>query len=281
MERKLAGRLQTALVAWLKVLNGQSEELQNTDTDDSPTSAAAAAGSVPKIDKIVHEFRITNQVMFLNPPVSQARTDLLSQLWTWASTILAQKRLQSSRYRASIEVEGEQSAGTYRSVLQHLPNGAQILAEIMVAVEKLMGEVESYVQDWLRYQALWDLQPETVYDRLGIDMEKWIQILSDIKKSRATFDTSDTSKEIGPVVIDFARIQSKVTLKYDLWHKEVLGKYGSLLGQTMQDFYTSLTNQRGTLEHLSLDSASTGESVSLITSMQTMKRKLKGWEKQV
>ena len=158
---------------------------------------------------------------------------------------------------------------------------AQILPDIVTALEKLIGEVDAYVQDWLRYQALWDLQPETVYNQLGNDMEKWIHILSDIKKSRQTFDTSDTSKEIGPVVIDYQRIQSKVTLKYDLWHKEVLGKYGSLLGQTMQDFYTALTNHRSSLEHSSLDSASTSESVNLITSMQVMKRKSKGWEKQV
>jgi dynein heavy chain 1, cytosolic len=122
VEKKLAVRLQTALVAWLKVLNGKAEELQNTDNDDSPSSAAFT-GSVPKIEKVVHEFRIANQVMFVNPPVSQARTDLMTQLWTWASTILSQKRLQRSRYRTSVEIDGEGPNGTYRSVLLHLPNG--------------------------------------------------------------------------------------------------------------------------------------------------------------
>ncbi|XP_055327511.1 dynein heavy chain, cytoplasmic-like [Paramacrobiotus metropolitanus] len=279
VEQKLAARLQTALVAWLKVLNGKEDELQNTDTDDSPTSASLIM-SIPKIEKVVHEFRIANQVMFLNPPVPQARTDLLAQLWNWASTILAQKRLQSSRYRSSVNVEEEQLASTYQSVLQRLPS-PQVLIEIFAAVDGLIAQVEAYVQEWLRYQALWDLQPEMVYERLGTDMEKWIQILTDIKKSRATFDTSDTSKTIGPIVVDFARVQSKVTLKYDQWHTEVINKYGSLLGQTMQDFYGLLNGQRSTLEHLSLDAASTAESVNLITSMQTMKRKLKGWEKQV
>lgn len=68
------------------------------------------------------------------------------------------------------------------------------------------------------------------------------------RKSRTTFDTSDTRREYGPVVIDFARVQSKVALKYDAWHKEVLGKFGALLGGEMVQFHGQLAKSRTQLE---------------------------------
>lgn len=61
------------------------------------------------------------------------------------------------------------------------------------------------------------------------------------RSSRKTFDTSDTSKEFGPVRIEFGKVQSKVSLKYDSWHKDVLSKFGNMLGNEMQDFHGNVS----------------------------------------
>ena len=37
------------------------------------------------------------------------------------------------------------------------------------------------------------------------------------------------------------KVQSKVNMKYDTWHKEILGKFASRLGDNMQDFYGSVS----------------------------------------
>lgn len=37
------------------------------------------------------------------------------------------------------------------------------------------------------------------------------------------------------------KVQSKVSLKYDSWHKEVLSKFGSLLGNEMVDFHSAIS----------------------------------------
>lgn len=76
--------------------------------------------------------------------------------------------------------------------------------------------------------------------------------LKHFRKSRTTFDTSDTRREYGPIVIDFAKVQSKVTLKYDAWHKEALGKFGMLLGTEMTTFHAQLAKSRSQLENQSL-----------------------------
>ena len=46
------------------------------------------------------------------------------------------------------------------------------------------------MSEWLRYQALWDLQADMLYDNLGSDLSKWMRTLVEIRKSRGIFDTT-------------------------------------------------------------------------------------------
>lgn len=45
-----------------------------------------------------HEIRITNQVLYLNPPVEHTRSQLLLQLHQWLGILTSLPRIQSSRY---------------------------------------------------------------------------------------------------------------------------------------------------------------------------------------
>lgn len=76
-------------------------------------------------------------------------------------------------------------------------------------------------------------------------------------------------------MIDFAKVQSKVSLKYDSWHKETLGKFGSLLGNEMANFHTQVSKSRSELEQQSIEAASTSDAVSFITYVQSLKRNMK------
>lgn len=69
-----------------------------------------------------------------------------------------------------------------------------------------------------------------------------MKLLQDIKQCRTTFDTSDTRRSFGPIVVDYAKVQSKVSLKYDSWHKDVLSKFGQLLGQEMTQFHAQVSD---------------------------------------
>lgn len=95
------------------------------------------------------------------------------------------------------------------------------------------------------------------------------------RKTRATFDTSDTRREFGPIIIDFAKVQSKVSLKYDSWHKETLSKFGTLLGNEMASFHSNVSKSRSELEMQSIEAASTSDAVSFITYVQSLKRNMK------
>ena len=65
--------------------------------------------------------------------------------------------------------------------------------------------------------------------------------LAQRRKSRKTIDTTDTMKTFGPVEIHYGKVQQKVTLKYDSWHKEILLRFGGLLGENMHEFHGTVS----------------------------------------
>ena len=48
-------------------------------------------------------------------------------------------------------------------------------------------------------------------------------------------------KTFGPVEIHYGKVQQKVTLKYDSWHKEILSRFGGLLGENMHEFHGTVS----------------------------------------
>ncbi|XP_047193613.1 cytoplasmic dynein 1 heavy chain 1 isoform X1 [Scophthalmus maximus] len=281
IERILGVRLQAGLKAWTQVLRGQAEDKADVDMDTEAPQVSHKPGGEPKIKNVVHELRITNQVIYLNPPIEDCRYMLYQEMFAWKMVILSLPRIQSQRYQVGVHYELSEEEKFYRNALTRMPDGPAALEESYNAVEDIVSEVEQYVKVWLQYQCLWDMQAENIYNRLGEDLTKWQALLVQIRKARGTFDNAETRKEFGPAVIDYGKVQSKVNLKYDSWHKEVLSKFGQMLGQNMQDFHAQISKSRQDLEQHSVDTASTSDAVNFITYVQTLKRKIKQFEKNV
>lgn len=91
-------------------------------------------------------------------------------------------------------------------MLSRLPSGIDVPDKAYRTADKITKELEEYVGEWLRYQALWDLQAEVrtlkfmvllqiflnlqmLYDRLGSDLSKWMRTVAELRKSRTIFDT--------------------------------------------------------------------------------------------
>ncbi|XP_060529688.1 dynein heavy chain, cytoplasmic isoform X3 [Cylas formicarius] len=278
VEKNLARRLQAGIEAWTDALAGTKKDVDHSMDTDAPTQPTHKPGGDPHIQTMVHEVRITNQTMYLYPSIEEARFQIMQQMFAWQAIVTSQQRLQSSRYQVGID---KPLTETYRNILTKLPGGPQPLNNAYNAISSKIKEVQKYVNQWLTYQSLWDLQADNLYGQLGDDINKWMRCLNDIKTTRATFDTSDTRREFGPIVIDFAKVQSKVSLKYDSWHKETLSKFGALLSNEMATFHSTVSKSRSDLELQSIEAASTSDAVTFITYVQQLKRSMKQWEKQV
>lgn len=51
---------------------------------------------------VVHELRITNQVIYLNPPIEECRYKLYQEMFAWKMIVLSLPRIQSQRYQVSL-----------------------------------------------------------------------------------------------------------------------------------------------------------------------------------
>ncbi|XP_071963522.1 cytoplasmic dynein 1 heavy chain 1-like [Antedon mediterranea] len=280
VEKCLAKRLQAGLQAWTQCLKGDATSRMD-ETMDTDAPAKHKPGGDPKIKGLIHEIRITNQVMYLGPPIEEARFQLMQQLFGWQQIVTSQRRLESSRYQVGVDHHESAKHSVYRSLLTKLPAGPIVLEEAYRAIDNTLNQVKEYVKVWLQYQSLWDMQSHNIYNKLGEDMVKWTQLLTEIRQARTTFDTAESRKEFGPIVVDYGKVQSKVNMKYDTWHKEILSKFGTMLGNEMTEFHSSLSKSRTELEQHSVDTASTADAVSFITYVQNLKRKHRSWEKQV
>lgn len=301
IEAVLVGRLQQSIKVWTNTFQGVTEEAivpevsisksrrkrkgavqsrEESAIEEKPTTESKANDVKPALPILVHEIRIRNQVMYLDPPIEQARTSWWSQLHEWLAIICHLPRIQSSRYEGGLNVKDNPSVEKdYASLLTRMGDGSLEFAYQII--EDKVKQVSDYVNIWLQYQSLWDLESSHVFSILEDDLVKWQQILLEIKKARSTFDNSETEQAFGPLIIDYEQVQSKVNQKYDQWQKDILNKFGSMLGTSMREFHSSVSKGRFELEQQSIEGNSTGEAVTFITYVQDLKRKVAKWSQDV
>ncbi|KIM86498.1 hypothetical protein PILCRDRAFT_4982 [Piloderma croceum F 1598] len=118
---------------------------------------------------IVHEIRIQNQVIFLDPPIEYARSTWIHQLHDWLGIMCRLRRIQSSRYEIGLQMQGAAVVETsYISLLTHFPDNA--LERPFSLIEIKVQHLRDYISKWLQFQSLWDLEAEYVFNRLGEDL---------------------------------------------------------------------------------------------------------------
>src|SRR2546423_2103640 len=140
-----------------------------------------------------------------------------------------------------------------------------------------LAEAASYVDRWLQFQSLWDLQADQVYNTLGTDLVNWLQIIAEIRKSRATFDTTEVFRSFGVIAVSFDQVQSRVNAKYDSWQRDIVQGFAGFLSTAMNELFVDLKKARTDLERQSLEASTTAQAVSFITNVQKSEQRVKIW----
>ncbi|KAG9310418.1 dynein heavy chain, N-terminal region 1-domain-containing protein [Chiua virens] len=211
------------------------------------------------VKPIVHEIRIQNQVIFLDPPIEYARSTWIKQLHDWLGVICRLPRIQSSRYEIGLQMQRNLTCETtYTSLLTRFSDNT--LERPFALIELKVQQLKDYVAKWLQFQSLWDLEAEYVFNRLGDSLAHWQQLLTEIKKARSTFDTSETQRSFGVCVVDYEQVQARVNAKYDAWQRDILSRFGVKLGNAMKEMHASILKARNELEHHSIEGLVSGGS---------------------
>ena len=94
-------RLSTAINTWRDCLVDQINDdhfIVDTTMITSP-QVQLKSGGTPQMETSHHELHITNQVMYLQPPLELSRCHLITELHKWISKITGLQRIQSTRYQ--------------------------------------------------------------------------------------------------------------------------------------------------------------------------------------
>ncbi|KAI9606639.1 hypothetical protein H4Q26_006175 [Puccinia striiformis f. sp. tritici PST-130] len=228
--------------------------IKTTHTDETGSPRKMESDLI--VTPLVHEIRIKNQVIYLDPPVEFARANWYKQFHQWLGVICKLPRLQSQRYDLGLKLRDEDTGEkTYLSLV----NGEvhpETLSRPYALIEEKLGEISRYVNKWLQFQSLWDLEADYLYGRLGESLSAWQQTLSEIRKTRSTLITQNHHK-----ISEFVR---SITNKFKL--------------KLMQNMICGKKMYSHDLEHYSIETSSTAQAVSFITFVQDLKRKVKKWE---
>lgn len=289
VEQKLVGRLRAVIDRWCgeftkEVDSGGRGDFSTgsglTSRKKVAVNESAGPDGALKLDSLVHEVRIQNQVIYLDPPLEQARASWYRQLQDWLGVVCGLTRIQSSRYEIGLKIRSAAPEDlNYSALLATLLDGA--LERPFALVEDKLRTIGAYVDKWLQFQSLWDLEAEYVYARLGDQLSSWQQLLLEIRKTRSTFDNSESQRSFAVAVIDYEQVQSKVTAKYDAWQRDLLGRFGSKLGAAMKETHAAILKARHDLEQHSIETSSTAATVTFITFVQDVKRRVKNWAPQI
>ena len=117
------------------------------------------------MEQTVHEILLSNQILYLSPPLEQARVDWIRSYKQFLSVVTSLPRLVLSRY-AVFASNPEADARSYADILTKIDPA--LLIKPYKAIEKKLTEARVCVQHWLQYQALWDSSVSEICDRLGM-----------------------------------------------------------------------------------------------------------------
>lgn len=279
IESYLIQRLQMAMLAWVKAFLQAPADHTNEDSQNSQPVNEQDIKDMPILQHLTHEISMRNQLIYLDPPANLARTSWLSQLHSWLGVISNQPLIVASRYEMQV---GDTKFKSARPTFSYLPHQCiDALCSVYQTIEDKIQDITEYVDKWLQFQSLWDLQSEHVTDSLGDDLARWLQLLQEIRRTRETFDTTDASRSFGNVTVYYEQVQTRVNAKYDQWQHEILQHFGTRLGNRVREVHADLTKARRELESASLEASSTAQAVAFITVVQQSRRKVDLWEPEI
>lgn len=274
----LLERLTKALDVWIAAFGSKLSNPQDTDDNSLLIDGFAhrEGHAVPIFEPLVHEVVTRYNTIYLDPPLEIARQSWLAQMHDWIGRVCGLVKLRATRHNPGLYEEI-----SFNSFDELLPLCIERVASAYDAIDFEVERVSAYVDEWLQFQSLWDLQIETVVAALGDDLKNWLQLLQELRQTRSTFDRSASSKVFGCLVIEYGQVQSKITTKYDSWQAIILTRFARKLQSRVSDRFADITKLRSELEGSSLEAATTARAVSFITIVQSAKRDVLAWHPEI
>jgi dynein heavy chain 1 len=213
----------------------------------------------------------------MDPSVQEMRSYWYKQYNEIPSVVCRIKKLESTKYDKSHDDE-EQEVPTFKSILKKM--STDLMMSGIKAIEESIGKASSYIS-FSGCQALFSVDFHKLYEKVGCNIPTWNKTLNYLKSLvKQNFDSTETIKNFGAVVIDYKAAQDQVNTKFSALQDQVFKKLIGDLGDNMKEFLNTLSSAKSQLELVSLDNPNIDVTV-FITEIQEKKRLSEKWEKEL
>lgn len=219
-----------------------------------------------------HEIILKNSTIVVAPSVETTKAKWFKDIQHIVDVIRLQKKLKSDGY----DIQKNLLFQEHFEVLQF-----DLLIPIMNLINSKFKGVYQYACGWYRFQTLWDLPSEKVFNSIGSNIDHWIKLLNEINQSRHVFDTIEKSKKVNGVTFDYEQIQIRINDKYDSWQKEIILKFTELLSSSMKTLYNEIIDTKKYLEQNTVNISFMNETIALISKVQTIKTNTDNWKSKI
>ncbi|CRG93244.1 dynein heavy chain, putative [Plasmodium gallinaceum] len=217
----------------------------------------------------IHEFKIKNQKFYLYPSIDSMRQIWYYKLSEAINIICGITRVKNifqkkdkTKETIQIKIEDGNSIindvildNTYRYIMYFIDK--KIYDNAVRAINDTVEKASKYESIWLQYKSLWKIEIDDIITSFGEDIQTWKNFMDEIKQTENTFDTLDTEKYFGPIVIDYRILQSKVSSKFEIWQKEIVSEFSKKLSEKTLHLKEEIENA---LNDLNMQATLTNES---------------------
>lgn len=228
------------------------------------------------LDPVFHEIILSNQVLYVQPPLEQTRKYWILEFHQFLAMPCTLPRLTSNRFKVFGSSTGK--VATYEDILSTIDS--EILRDAYLVIERKVTAGIKFANQWLQYQALWDASVSAVTESLAQDLTKWQLFLEDIRKARSSIDTAGEEKTFGPIVVNHRQVQNKINIKYDSWQRESQSRFSAILIHEIREKQTELVGFKSKLESLTLE-GSTKEAIAAVEFISKVKGTVHEMENQL
>ncbi len=279
LETALVGHLSSLLQAWAILISEDRTTQSQMLTHPTKVSSyfqsiiMSALKDVP-IHHLNMSLKHNGEALLCSPPVFESTKYMLSALNNVIMSFASLQRLMTR----TIKKSATRKIATYSTLVSLIPK--QVLCDAYSAIMTVSSRAQAFVDQWQSLQSLWTSNPTEAAAFLGTDLEKWRNVLFDIRIDRAQKNSSDTTTCIGPIRFDFSAAQSKVVQRYDLWSRSLVNLYVEQLTGSKSALLASISSARELFEGLST-TRGIQVSLKLLVAIHDHDGSLAAWENEV
>ena len=111
----------------------------------------------------------------MEPTLSEARAYWYKELHKQVEVICGLEKVESKKV-----LDDERKDSTYTNLLSKMGEKCNIKS-VYSKLEEIFCNAEAYYETWKSYQALWDIENSSIYDLLGENIDRWNQLLNEIR----------------------------------------------------------------------------------------------------